>query len=105
MTRKAAGCRFYSSAIESQLEIGYIFTVLLQREIYVTAALLAATAYVVLAPVVGADAASLIGFVAGAALRIAAMVFGWALPPYFGGLLWRSKRSAARPASRPPPAA
>jgi uncharacterized membrane protein YeiH len=80
-------------------------SVLLQREIYVTAALLAASAYVVLAPLVGADAASAVGFLAGAALRIAALVFGWALPPYFGGLLWRAKRAAAGPASPPPPAA
>ena len=64
-------------------------SVLLGREIYVTAALVAATGYVALAPLIGADAASVVGFIAGAALRIAAMLFGWSLPSYFGGLLGR----------------
>lgn len=66
-------------------------SVLLQREIYVTAALVAAGVYVGLVPLIGADGASVIGFAAGAALRIAAMLFGWALPSYFGGLLGRPK--------------
>jgi uncharacterized membrane protein YeiH len=65
-------------------------SVLLQREIYVTAALVGASTYVALVPVIGADAASIAGFLAGAGLRIAAMVFGWALPPYFGGVLGRT---------------
>jgi uncharacterized membrane protein YeiH len=69
-------------------------SVLLQREIYVTAALLAAGAYVMLVPTLGADAASAIGFLAGAGLRIAAMVFGLALPSYSGGLLGRAKLKA-----------
>ena len=64
-------------------------SVLLQREIYVTAALVAAAGFVALTPLVGADAAAAIGFAAGAGLRIAAMLFGWSLPPYFGGVLGR----------------
>ena len=61
-------------------------SVLLSRDIYVTAALTGASVYVIAQPLIGADAASLAGFVAGAALRIAAMQFGWSLPSYFGGL-------------------
>jgi uncharacterized membrane protein YeiH len=64
-------------------------SVLLQRQIYVSAALLAAAAYVVLAAPLGADVASLVAFAAGAALRLAAMIFGWSLPSYSGGLLGR----------------
>jgi uncharacterized membrane protein YeiH len=64
-------------------------SVLLQRQIYVSAALLAAATYVVLAAPLGPDVASLAGFAAGAALRIAAMLFGWSLPAYSGGLLGR----------------
>jgi uncharacterized membrane protein YeiH len=67
-------------------------SVLLNREIYITAAVLAATGYVVLQPLIGADAASLVGFAAGAALRMGAMVFGWTLPSYGGGVLGRRKR-------------
>jgi len=62
-------------------------SVLLSRDIYITAALVGASAYVAAQPLIGADAASLVGFAAGAALRIAAMRFGWRLPSYFGGLL------------------
>lgn len=64
-------------------------SVLLGREIYVTAALVAAAAYVALQPLIGADAASFVGFGAGVALRIAAMVRGWRLPSYEGGWLGR----------------
>jgi uncharacterized membrane protein YeiH len=64
-------------------------SVLLSREIYVTAALVAAIVYVVAQPVIGGDVASLLGFATGAALRIAAMLFGWSLPSYFGGLFGR----------------
>jgi uncharacterized membrane protein YeiH len=66
-------------------------SVLLNREIYITAALTAAGLYVVGQPLIGADAASILGFGAGAALRIAAMVFGWTLPSYGGGVLGRRK--------------
>lgn len=62
-------------------------SVLLGREIYITAALTAAAAYVIGQPLIGADAASLVGFGAGAGLRIAAMVFGWTLPSYRGGIV------------------
>lgn len=66
-------------------------SVLLNREIYVTAAVVSAGVYVAAQPLVGADAASILGFVAGAGLRIAAMLFGWSLPAYFGGVLSRAK--------------
>jgi len=66
-------------------------SVLLNREIYITAALTAAGLYVVGQPLIGADAASILGFGAGAALRIAAMVFGWTLPSYGGGVLGRRR--------------
>ncbi|HUO13003.1 MAG TPA: trimeric intracellular cation channel family protein, partial [Caulobacteraceae bacterium] len=62
-------------------------SVLLTREIYITAALVAGGVYVSAQPLVGADLASLVGFVAGAGLRIAAMRLGWRLPSYAGGLL------------------
>ena len=71
-------------------------SVLLGREIYITAALLAATVYVICQPLLGADVASGAGFAVGAALRLAAMVFGWRLPSYSGGLLAGTARSVDR---------
>ena len=68
-------------------------SMLLNREIYITAAAVAATVYVGAQAVVGPDIASILGFAAGAALRIAAMVLGWSLPSYSGGLLGRTKPS------------
>jgi uncharacterized membrane protein YeiH len=62
-------------------------SVLLTRDIYITAALMAAVTYVVAQPLIGADLASVVGFAAGVALRIAAMRLGWRLPSYSGGLL------------------
>ncbi len=61
-------------------------SVLLRREIYVTAALLAATVYVLLASL-GVDrlAASGAGFLAGFALRGAALRWGWSLPAFGKG--------------------
>ena len=70
-------------------------SVLLNREIYITAALVGAVVYVAAAPLVGPGLASLAGFLAGAALRIAAMVFGWRLPAYAGGLLGRRGRGGS----------
>jgi uncharacterized membrane protein YeiH len=69
-------------------------SVLLTREIYITAALVGATVYVILAPLTGPGLASLAGFLAGAGLRIAAMIFGWRLPSYAGGLLGREAPAA-----------
>jgi len=69
-------------------------SVLLSREIYITAALTAAIVYVSAQPLIGADAASIVGFVAGAALRIAAMRLGWRLPSYAGGVLGRTSVEA-----------
>jgi uncharacterized membrane protein YeiH len=74
-------------------------SVLLSREIYITAALLAAAVYVVAQPLVGADIASLAGFASGVALRLAAMILGWRLPSYAGGLLGGA-RSVDRLAAR-----
>jgi uncharacterized membrane protein YeiH len=65
-------------------------SILLQREIYVTAALVASAGYVLLAPWVGQNAAAAAGFAAGLALRAAAMIFRWSLPAYFGGVFGRS---------------
>ncbi len=58
-------------------------SVLLRREIYVTAALLAAAVFVLLAGL-GVDrlAAGAAGFVAGLALRGAALRWGWSLPAF-----------------------
>ena len=64
-------------------------SVLLNREIYITAALLAAAVYVAAQPLIGGDLASLVGFAAGAALRIASMQLGWRLPSYSGGFFGR----------------
>lgn len=69
-------------------------SVLLTREIYITAALVGAIVYVAAAPWAGPGAASLAGFLAGASLRIAAMLFGWRLPAYSGGLLGLRKSAA-----------
>lgn len=58
-------------------------SVLLRREIYITAALLGATVFVALASL-GLDRllAGAIGFVAGFALRAAALRWGWSLPAF-----------------------
>jgi len=72
-------------------------SVLLNREIYITAALTSAAAYVVGQPLIGADAASLLGFAAGAGLRIAAILFGWTLPSYAGGVLGRTSGAKVDP--------
>lgn len=74
-------------------------SVLLNREIYITAALVAAAGYVIGQPLIGADAASLVGFGAGAGLRIAAMLFGWTLPSYAGGALGRKLPTPQPPAA------
>jgi uncharacterized membrane protein YeiH len=66
-------------------------SVLLQREIYVTAALVAAAGYVFAAPWIGQNAAAALGFVAGLGLRLAAMIFRWSLPAYFGGVFGRGQ--------------
>ena len=66
-------------------------SVLLQREVYVTAALLAAAVTVLAAPFVGATAAGAAGFIAGLSLRAAAIRFGWSLPAYFGGVTGQAR--------------
>jgi uncharacterized membrane protein YeiH len=54
----------------------------LRREVYVTAALVGATAYVAAQLVVPAGAANVFGFVAGFAVRGLAIHFNWSLPTY-----------------------
>jgi uncharacterized membrane protein YeiH len=58
-------------------------SVLLRREIYITAAVLAAIAFVA-ATSLGADPrlAAMTAFVAGLALRAGAIAFGWTLPGF-----------------------
>lgn len=65
-------------------------SIMVRREIYVTAALLAAGAYIVLQPLLGELMAASIGFVLGFALRAAAIAFGWALPAFSGGIRGRN---------------
>ena len=67
-------------------------SILLLREIYVTAAAAAAGIFVLLSPVIGPTAAGTAGFLAGLGLRAGALAFGWALPPFTGGLLARFGR-------------
>jgi uncharacterized membrane protein YeiH len=59
-------------------------SVLLRREIYVTAALLGATVFVLCTLVMSVWAAAAVGFVAGFGLRSAALARGWSLPPFAG---------------------
>jgi len=58
-------------------------SVLLKREIYITAAVLAATVFVA-ATTLGLEAniAAVVGFVAGFGLRAGAIAFGWTLPGF-----------------------
>ena len=58
-------------------------SVLLKREIYITAAVLAATAFVAASTLgLEANVAALAGFVAGFGLRAGAIAFGWTLPGF-----------------------
>lgn len=60
-------------------------SVLLRREVYVTAALIGASAYVALGLLgVGPFAAGIAGFGAALAVRAGAIVFGWSLPGFPG---------------------
>ena len=58
-------------------------SVLLRREIYVTASMLGAVAYVATIGL-GQDriAAAAIGFALALAVRVCAIAFGWSMPPY-----------------------
>jgi uncharacterized membrane protein YeiH len=62
-------------------------SVLLRREIYITAALAGCLVLVLADEVVGRQAAGTLGFLTALALRVGALVFGWTLPGYRGGLL------------------
>lgn len=66
-------------------------SVLLRREIYVTAAMVGAGAFVLAASLgLGPDLAGLLGFAVGFGLRAAALLFGLSLPAFSGGL-WRAR--------------
>jgi uncharacterized membrane protein YeiH len=64
-------------------------SVLLRREIYITAALAGCVVLVLTDHVLTRQAAGFLGFVVALALRVGALVFGWTLPGYKGGLLER----------------
>jgi len=61
-------------------------SVVLRREIYLTAALAAAGGYVVLSFVSTSMMAAAIGFCLGFGLRACALIFGWSLPAFSGGI-------------------
>ena len=64
-------------------------SVLLRREIYITAALLGATAFVVVEALGYREIAGAVGFALGLVIRSAALRFGWTMPAFFGGLFRR----------------
>ncbi|HEX6858768.1 MAG TPA: trimeric intracellular cation channel family protein [Caulobacteraceae bacterium] len=61
-------------------------SVLLRREIYITAALASAAAFVTVQALGYREIAGAAGFAIGLALRAAALRFGWTLPAFSGGL-------------------
>lgn len=61
-------------------------SVLLRREIYITAALVSAAVFVIVQALGYREAAGATGFAVGLALRAAALRFGWTMPAFFGGL-------------------
>lgn len=61
-------------------------SVLLRREIYITAALVGAAAYVVVQTLGYSNAAGAVGFAVGLIIRGLALRFGWTLPAFSGGL-------------------
>ena len=65
-------------------------SVLLRREIYITAALGGCLALVLTDHLLARQAAGTLGFVVALALRVGALVFGWTLPGHRGGLARRA---------------
>lgn len=65
-------------------------SVLLRREIYITAALLGCIAFVLADPLLGRQGASFLGFAVALAVRAGALLFGWTLPGFSGGL-WKKR--------------
>ena len=61
-------------------------SVLLRREIYITAALAGATAFVTVEALGYREIAGSVGFALGLFIRGAALRFGWTMPAFFGGL-------------------
>jgi uncharacterized membrane protein YeiH len=61
-------------------------SVLLRREIYITAALVGSGAYVAVEELGYREIAGAAGFVLALLLRGAALRFGWTMPAFFGGL-------------------
>jgi uncharacterized membrane protein YeiH len=75
-------------------------SVLLRREIYITAALLGAAAFVAVEELGYREIAGAVGFALALLLRGAALRFGWTMPAFFGGLFRRRMKSG----DGPPPA-
>ena len=61
-------------------------SVLLRREIYITAALVGAAAFAIGEALGYRESAGVVGFALAILLRGAALRFGWTLPPFSGGL-------------------
>jgi uncharacterized membrane protein YeiH len=74
-------------------------SVLLRREIYITAALVGAAAFVAVEALGYREVAGAAGFVVAVLLRGAALRFGWTMPPFFGGL----RRGRIKGGDGPPP--
>jgi len=74
-------------------------SVLLRREIYITAAMLGAAAFVVVEAFGYRDSAGAVGFVLAVMLRGAALRFGWTMPAFFGGM----RRPSDSGRGSPPP--
>lgn len=64
-------------------------SILLRREIYLTATILASAAYIVLLPFTGSTVAIAAGFILGFGLRALAIIYNWSLPEFTGGLRGR----------------
>jgi uncharacterized membrane protein YeiH len=76
--------------------LGHVPSVILSHEIYVTASIAGACAYIALDAVgAGRTPAMVAGFVATAGVRGAAITFGWALPVFRGSVTrerWKKRR-------------
>jgi len=66
-------------------------SIMIRREIYVTAAAVAAGVFLGLEPWLGQTWAGAAGVAAGFGLRAGAIVFGWTLPAFFGGIAGRRR--------------
>ncbi|MDO1559941.1 trimeric intracellular cation channel family protein [Brevundimonas sp. 2R-24] len=64
-------------------------SVLLRREIYITAAMAGAAVFVVVEALGYREIAGAAGFVVGLGIRASALRFGWTMPAFFGGVVRR----------------